>query len=75
MDLLLTDVIMPGCNGKELYRRLCTRLPELKVLYMSGYTDNVISDKGLIKDGIAFISKPFTINDLSHKVLEVLQEN
>jgi two-component system, cell cycle sensor histidine kinase and response regulator CckA len=72
IDLLLSDVIMPGCNGKALYLKLKARIPDLKVLFMSGYTDNVISDKGVLKDNMHFIGKPFTLRELSLKVPDVL---
>jgi PAS domain S-box-containing protein len=71
-DLLLSDIIMPGCSGKDLFRQLKKRLPGLKVLYMSGYADNVISEKGLLKEGINFIGKPFSIEELGLKVLGIL---
>ncbi len=72
LDMLLTDVILPGYSGKELYSRLKEKLPHLKVLYMSGYTDNVISDKGVLKAGVHFIGKPFSIRELLKKVHSVL---
>ena len=74
IDLLLSDVIMPGCNGKDLYLKLKTGIPDLKVIFMSGYTDNVISDKGVLKDNVHFIGKPFTLRELSLKVREVLDD-
>jgi CheY-like chemotaxis protein len=73
-DLLLSDVIMPGCSGKDLFRQLIKKMPYLKVLYMSGYTDNVISEKGLLKEGINFIGKPFSIDELAMKVLDILSK-
>ena len=72
LDMLLTDVILPGYSGKELYSKLKETLPHLKVLYMSGYTDNVISDKGVLKAGVHFIGKPFSIRELLKKVRLVL---
>jgi PAS domain S-box-containing protein len=72
IDLLLSDVIMPGCNGRELYAQLQVQKPDLKVLFMSGYTDNVISAQGGLGDGPLFIAKPFTLNELSLKVRTVL---
>ena len=71
-DLLLTDVVMPGANGKELYSRLQARMPELRVLYMSGYTDNVIAHHGILEPGTHFIAKPFTVALLTSRVREVL---
>ena len=63
---------MPGISGKALYQKLQADFPGMKVLYMSGYTDNVIGDKGLLKEGVDFIGKPFTINELSMKVYDIL---
>jgi CheY-like chemotaxis protein len=64
LHLLLTDVVMPGMNGKELFEKLITRYPDLKVLYMSGYTTNVIAHSGILNEGVKFIQKPFTVKPL-----------
>lgn len=72
VHLLLTDVVMPEMNGKELYLRALVERPSLKVLYMSGYTDSVIADRGVLEEGIAFLAKPFTITNLLVKVRGVL---
>jgi PAS domain S-box-containing protein len=72
VHLLLTDVIMPGMNGKELYEILAQRRPGLKVLYMSGYTDDVIAGQGLLEEGTHLIQKPFTVRDLPAKVRQLL---
>ena len=72
VDLLLTDVIMPGMNGKEIALRLCEKKPELKVLYMSGYTGNIIGQHGLLKDEVHLIQKPLSLRALSDKVRQVL---
>lgn len=74
IDLLLTDVVMPGMNGKELYQKATTRHPNLKVLFMSGYTDNVIAHRGVLDAGIAYIQKPFTVQAISEKVRRVLDQ-
>ena len=72
VDLLLTDVVMSDTNGKELFHQVRELYPDVKVLYMSGYTDDVIVHHGVLEEGIAFIQKPFAINDLAAKVRTVL---
>ena len=72
IDLVLTDVVMPGEGGRALGERLAEEWPSLKVLYMSGYTDDEILRRGLVQSGTAFLQKPFTIDDLVHKVRDVL---
>jgi len=72
IDLMLTDVIMPQMNGRKLVERTLPLHPEMKVLYMSGYTDDVIADHGVLEEGVEFIEKPFSANVLLNKVREVL---
>ncbi|WP_462325082.1 PAS domain-containing hybrid sensor histidine kinase/response regulator [Desulfoplanes sp.] len=72
--LLLTDVIMPGMNGKELYEDLATAQPGLDVVFMSGYTDDVIAQQGVLAEGIHFLQKPFSINALKETVHGALQK-
>jgi PAS domain S-box-containing protein len=74
VHLLLTDVIMPGMSGKELFTRAVKRSPRMKVLYMSGYTDNVIAHRGVMDEGVNFIQKPFSVKALAAKVREVLDQ-
>jgi PAS domain S-box-containing protein len=73
IHLLLTDVIMPGMSGKELSESLQSMRPEMKVLYMSGYTENVIMQKGLLPADIHYIQKPFSLKALASKVRETIQ--
>jgi two-component system, cell cycle sensor histidine kinase and response regulator CckA len=74
IDVLLTDVVMPGPSGPELTKRLIERRPGLKVIYMSGYTDEAIVQHGVLKPGIAFLHKPFTSDALGRKVRSVLDD-
>jgi two-component system cell cycle sensor histidine kinase/response regulator CckA len=72
IHLLLTDVVMPGINGRVLAERLALRHPAMKVLYMSGYTDSFIAGHGVLEEGIHLIHKPFTEETLMYKVRELL---
>jgi PAS domain S-box-containing protein len=72
VHLLMTDVIMPGMNGQDLTKKLLSIYPELKHLFMSGYTADIISHHGVLDEGIPFIQKPFSITNLSAKIREVL---
>jgi CheY-like chemotaxis protein len=72
LDLLLTDVVMPHLSGRELAERLRASRPELRVLFMSGYTDDAVFRHGELGPGSAFIHKPFTPTALGHKLREVL---
>jgi len=72
IDLLLTDVVMPGINGRVLAERLATSYPAMKVLYMSGYTDSFIAGHGVLEDGTHLLHKPITEEALMRKVRELL---
>jgi CheY-like chemotaxis protein len=72
VHLLLTDVIMPGINGRELAQRMLEIRPNVKVLYMSGYTENVIAHNGTLDAGVSLLQKPFNLRDLKDRVREVL---
>ena len=73
IHLLITDVVMPEMNGRELAERLTAMKPGLKCLYMSGYTADVIAHRGVLDEGVHFIQKPFSMKDLAAKVREVLE--
>ncbi len=72
IDLLLTDVVMPGMNGKELATSLSALVPDLKVIFTSGYTENVIAHHGVIDTGLHFVPKPYSPMTLAQKVRQVL---
>ena len=72
IDLLLTDVIMPGMNGREVWKKISEIRPEIRTLFMSGYTEDVIAHHGVLNPGIHFISKPFSELAFSRKIREVL---
>jgi PAS domain S-box-containing protein len=74
IHLILTDVVMPGMSGSKLVERLKKIHPEMKALYMSGYTDNAIVHHGVLEQGIHFIQKPFNVDGLARKVREVLDK-
>ncbi|MCG6538306.1 MAG: response regulator [Syntrophales bacterium LBB04] len=75
IDLLMTDIVMPGMNGRELADRLLKLHPETKVLYTSGYTENVIVHHGVVEEDLNFLGKPYTLQQLSEKVRTVLTAN
>jgi two-component system, cell cycle sensor histidine kinase and response regulator CckA len=69
---VLTDVVMPVMKGPEVFRRIRLYHPEAKVLYVSGYTDNIIVHKGVLDEGVQFLQKPFSLQFLSNKIKESL---
>ena len=72
IHLLMTDVVMPEMNGRDLAENMCNQYPNLKCLFMSGYTANVIAHHGVLDEGVNFIQKPFSMGELFVKVREVL---
>ena len=73
VDLLVTDIIMPDMNGRDLYENLSYLRPELKVLYISGYDSNIIAHQGILEGGVNFLQKPFTAEALAGKVREAIE--
>ncbi|HTG02418.1 MAG TPA: response regulator, partial [Nitrospirota bacterium] len=73
IHLVMTDVVLPEMNGRELVKRLLARYPNVKSLFMSGYTADVIAHHGILEEGIHFIPKPFTIDGLAVKVRKALE--
>jgi CheY-like chemotaxis protein len=74
IHLVLSDVVMPNMNGRELAERLRTVRPDTRVLFMSGYDDDAIARRGVLAPGVAFIEKPFTIDAIARRVRDVLDE-
>jgi len=72
IDLLITDVIMPEMNGRDLAENLILLNPELKLLFMSGYTADVIAHHGVLDEHVSFIQKPFSHKELAIKIRDVL---
>ena len=72
IDLLVTDIVMPGMRGRELAEKLSSLRPQMKILYISGYTDGTIVENGELGPGSAFLEKPFSSDALARKVREVL---
>jgi CheY-like chemotaxis protein len=72
LHLLVTDVVMPGMNGKELADQLTAERPDLRVLYISGYAEHAVVRQGVLQEGIAFLSKPFDLAELARTVRKVL---
>jgi DNA-binding NtrC family response regulator len=74
IDLILTDVVMPEMNGRDLTKLLQALYPNLKILFMSGYTVDVIAYRGVLDKDVNFIMKPFALKDLAVKVRDALEE-
>jgi DNA-binding NtrC family response regulator len=75
IDLLMTDVVLPNMNGKELAERLSKSRMNMKVLFFSGYTDAFVLKKGILRQGSLFLQKPYTIEGLSLKVREAIEQD
>jgi DNA-binding NtrC family response regulator len=75
IHLLLSDVVMPEMNGRDLAKSILSFYPRIKCLFMSGYTANVIAHHGVLDEGVNFIQKPFSVSDVMVKVREVLDRD
>jgi FixJ family two-component response regulator len=75
IDILVTDVMMPGIGGRELAKKLSEIRPGISVLYLSGYTEDAVVTQGAKGPAVAFLQKPFTLQNLAKKVREVLRAN
>jgi DNA-binding NtrC family response regulator len=73
IHLMVTDVVMPGMSGSELANRLAAQNPKMKVLYMSGYTDDAIVHHGVLDGGLTFLQKPFGADNLARKLRELVE--
>jgi two-component system, cell cycle sensor histidine kinase and response regulator CckA len=74
VHLLLTDVVLPEMDGRSLFNRLTSRFPGMKVLYMSGYTNDAVVQHGVLEPGVLFLQKPFSPDRLARKVREALDQ-
>ncbi len=70
--LLMIDVVMPGMNGRDLAGQITALYPDIRVLFISGYTADIIAHQGILDDGVAFIQKPFSMADMTEKVRDIL---
>jgi PAS domain S-box-containing protein len=75
VHLLVTDVVMPEMNGRDLAERLRSLHPKIRSLFMSGYSADIIASRGVLEDGVQFIQKPFCVNELATKVRDALEKN
>ena len=73
VEVLLTDIVMPGTNGRKLADQATARWPGLNVVYMTGYTRNAIIHNGMLDPGTLLLTKPFTVNELVDSITRVLQ--
>jgi CheY-like chemotaxis protein len=72
IDVILTDVVMPGMNGREMAERIMSARSAVKVVFMSGYAADIVAERGVVEEGFTFIQKPFNIESLNRKIAEIL---
>ena len=72
VDLIFTDIVMPQMNGRQLADAVTEKWPEIRILYTTGYTRNAIVHNGVLDHGVSLLAKPFSLEQLAHKVREVL---
>jgi YesN/AraC family two-component response regulator len=72
-ELLMTDVVMPGMNGRVLAERVRVLLPKIRVLFASGYTQNVIVNQGVLEEGIEFLAKPYSVDQLARRIAKLIE--
>jgi two-component system cell cycle sensor histidine kinase/response regulator CckA len=75
VELMVTDVVMPIMSGRDTAKKLQPLYPQMKVIYMSGYTDDAIAHHGVLESGLNYIEKPFTPDELARKTREVIDDN
>jgi DNA-binding NtrC family response regulator len=74
LDLILTDVVLPGINGPKVYERIARSFPGVKGIYMSGYSEELVARRGALPPGVRFVKKPFSLDGLLETIAEVLEE-
>ena len=74
-ELLITDIVMPGMNGRVLAERVTAALPTIRTLYTSGYTQNVIVSQGVLHEGIEFLAKPYSVEQIARRIAQLMEKS